>query len=218
LCFAQVVLNLFKVQGGPQAEALGKMGQDLVDSVSDMVTRLSHGKGPKKSEVQTYDDFYKLVCKRMENFFTHTVFMGPSTSTSGGKLDFSPKSKRLVGIPAINAYFDHIIRAYAADPAQVLVKDLRCLKVHMWMLSDDAEKKVRELLQECCSSESSAALMDMVDSGGLEIVAVGAASSSSSSKLAAAEVAKPSKKTMKDDEKSMAKSAKMMKFFVPPAR
>ena len=216
MCFAQVVLNLFKVQGGPQAEALGKQGQDLVDSVSDMVTRLSHGKGPKKSEVQTYDDFYKLVCKRMENFFSFTVTMGPSSSASGGKLDFSPKSKRLVGRPAVNAYFEHIVRTYAANPAHVLVKDLRCLKVHMWMLSDEAEKNVRELLQECCSSESSAALMDMVDAVGLEIVPVGAASSSSSSKMAAEEVAKLSKKALKDDEKTMAKSAKMMNFFVPP--
>ena len=68
-----VVLGLAKVQGSAIALALGKTGFDMVEAASDLVTRLTHGSGPKKIDIANFDEYHKLVCKRMGNFFFHSV-------------------------------------------------------------------------------------------------------------------------------------------------
>ena len=47
--------------------ALEKIGFELVDVVHDMLTNLALGRGPKASEVDTYDEFFKQVVKRVKS-------------------------------------------------------------------------------------------------------------------------------------------------------
>ena len=67
---------MVKVAGHDVSVALGPYAAKLVQYVSDMVVRLTNGKGPKLAEVLEMDDFLKLVVKRMEFFYVHEAANG----------------------------------------------------------------------------------------------------------------------------------------------
>ena len=79
----QVLLNVMKLESDRHCLALGKNGKDLSAAVHDMIRRLSHGHGPKKSDVLDYDSFFRMVCKGLKNFCAKNVTMGGGGEAAG---------------------------------------------------------------------------------------------------------------------------------------
>ena len=157
---SQVALGLLRLLGHELCVALEKWATQLTEGVSNMVVRLSHGRGPKFAEVAEMDDWWKLVVKRMEFFFVHLVAAAPAKT---GKLDFLlPKTERLVGRPAIDACFLEILHQYEADPASVSLPKLKPLKQYSWMLTEKQEEKRKEMSHAVCSA-SDLALCDAAE-------------------------------------------------------
>ena len=195
-------------------EALGKTACDLVESVRDLVVNLNTGSGPKKEEVDESDQFFKLVCKKLENFCVKTVRMN-AAAPQDGKLNFGVvKTKRLVGGPAIQASFTELQDEFDKNAAGMKPDQFKEVKKYKWTLDDEQLTKFQNMLAWVTDMVPiSSALCDEAKPSGAA-TSCGEGSAPSSGSLVAF---KPqTKASTKNDVLMEAKCAKMARFYLPP--
>ena len=210
-----VVTSLLMVAGSPQAEALGKTGSELVESVSDMVKKLGFGRGPKPTEVAEFDAFFKRVALKLVNFCTKTVNLAAGTKHAGIG-SFAVKSKKLVGRPALQAWWDEAESAFDNDASSLSLDKFKVLKQYKWVLSTEQVEKFNKMIGHVGAQSVKGALQDGCATDCKAIIPSRAGAASLSTSVQAGPV--PPKLLKRAASSQAEKSAKMMKFFMPPTK
>jgi hypothetical protein len=107
--------------------------QKSVNGVIQLVRGLKVEEGPSVEEVAKYSALYKLVIKRMENFFTHTVMIQNGEDAS--KFIFPKIAKVLIGRPAITTKYEETLAK--VDLGETFdLPSLQWVKTYSWAFTD----------------------------------------------------------------------------------
>lgn len=127
---AQAIQSMHKVKVSAQVCAGGAAVEGEVDGVIALLGNLSTGLSPKDKDIASMTEFYKLVWKRSENFFTVPV-AGLAEGVVLGNL------KGLKGAEVVLAYFSLLEARIASEEGSknVSLESVQPLRNYHWVLS-----------------------------------------------------------------------------------
>jgi hypothetical protein len=164
------------------------------------------------------DEFFKLLVKRMENFYSFTT--GGVFGTSGFKKMLTTEATTLTGSSALLAKYDSVSAMFEQnEAAAVTMADLQPLKTYGWVFSEVQAEQIRKWIGVVAASLSrgggAQSYLEDIDGGSkTAIVLAGdcfephSASSSSSAACPATKKAKVAVAKVADAQNNM------LRFFV----
>ena len=193
---------------------------DEVDGVIEFVSDLSRGVGKQEEETKMWSQFWQLVIKRSECFYSKPVPAETALAITVGATSV------LVGRPALRLHFNELEKKMTEVFPTARLAELMPLKAFRWVFSPAEMQKVKQwagvLAHQLVSLNRNE--HDLSSSAAPKICTKGAASpgngavvvASSTTAMPTASGSKKgpvSKKQADKDEKNLANNVDMMKFF-----
>lgn len=196
--------------------ALGLEVQTEVDSVHDLLAKLTQGTGPTSKDVQSFSLFFQLVLKRLENFCRIET---PPQVTRGTQLKLNePRTVTLVGSAVVRDLFDRTKAAFDKDggaEVSMLMLTLQPLKTYEWLLTSAQVAKVREWVGVIGArlTGGGVALDAIADTDAADGAIVAAGGASAPSAASSASSAPPTRKARAQEARTADSHTNMLRFF-----
>lgn len=185
-----------------------------VDGIIGFLHNLSLGVGPKPQDVESYNDFYRMVVKRSEHFCVVDAPSPPPAAAAALALTKSPQPKRLTGRLALNHMYQRIAGpdGSTANCLTMTLETLRPFKTFAWLLDDSQREEVQKWIAQVClnaeGGDQTGASSSICDALALPNTALRSSSSAASTD------APRTKAAQKVEQKKNADiQANMLKFF-----
>ena len=194
---------------------MGPAVESEVEGAHDMLTNLSMGIGPKAKDIESFGELFRLMVKKMENFFAIEV---PEQNTSGQQRLFPPMIT-LIGSRGVAAKYEIVEQRFnQGEGMAVSMADLQPLKAYGWVLSVHEAEQVRKWTGLVASGIGGGKnfLSSLEDDGQncqSAIVAKGEASVGQPASSSSASQAPASKKAKAAEAKVADAHSNMLRFF-----
>ena len=148
-----VIDSMKLVKNTPLALAGGSAADKIIEGVLSLLRQLQDGVSPDDREIARYDNFFKLVLKRAENFCTALAAPTEHAAKSGAKKAARKSEVLLFGLPALEYKVDQLLQASPEDAPHQLLVQAKETRAFEWLLSPkmrvDLQKRVQELIRKC---------------------------------------------------------------------
>lgn len=201
----EAMLQVQLVKSSKPCAALGKLTEDSMEAVYEMLKDLHIGIGPQIDDVDSMSDFFKKVVQTFPNFYYRDI----STTAGTGKSKVTT-NQRVYGTTALRIVVKEVDSAWKADPASLTYKMIQPLKTYKFTLNAAVLERVKKYLKSVGEQSNASGSIHAIhdDHGG---------PSSPSTDCAIAVKAAPSVgKTTKGQAKAVTKAtekANMLKYF-----
>lgn len=130
------------IRRSPTTKALGGSLEGEIDGAYEMLANLSAGIGPRPKDIVKYSNWFQLILKRLENFFSKDLPRSPS----GGQLRLGEaRTMTHYGALALRAHYDEVKTKFESKhDAELSMKDIQPLKAYNWLPNDNESAEVRK--------------------------------------------------------------------------
>ena len=148
-----VIDSIKLIKNTPLTLAGGSQADKIIDGVLSLLRQLQDGVSPDDKEIARYDNFFKLVLKRAENFCTALAVPTEHAAKAGTKKVARSAEVLLFGLPALEYKVEQLLKATVDDAPQQLLAQAKETRAFEWLLSPkmrvDLHKRVQELIRKC---------------------------------------------------------------------